>query len=248
MTTDRSAMLPFLEKLEMRTIFSQEEREAILDLPFHPAQVRPNHDFVRQGELVHHSCFVLDGVVGAFKQDSEGERQIVAIGIHGDMIDLHTVAMPEALSALQALTSTTILQVPHDALRRIARAHPNIAQAFWRDCVIDSGILMEWVVNVGRRDARQRMAHFYCELACRSAREEPRNGMAVRHPITQFQLGDILGLTAVHVNRTLKGLRQSRLLETIERSSVRILDWAGLSAAGDFDSNYLQLGLRAEAA
>ena len=240
-STDSSTMLPFLRTLEARSDVSNEEREAILALPFVPRQIRPNYDFVRQGELLSHSCFVLDGVVGSFKQDRDGNRQIVSIFINGDMVDLHSVVVPEAPSALQALTTTTILQVPHSALRQLARAYPNIGEAFWRHCVVDAGILMEWVVNVGRRDARKRMAHFFCELAVRSEGGTPSDGTVIPYPITQFQLSDILGLTAVHINRTLQGLRQSGLLETAERSTQRILNWEGLARTGEFDSAYLHL-------
>ena len=232
-------MLPFLRKMEQRNKFSDDEKAAILSLPFVPIQVKPNRDFVRQNQRLTHSCFVLDGIVGSFKQDRDGNRQIVSIFIDGDMADLHSAALPEALSALQALTPTTILQVPHTALRQVARDYPNIAQAFWRETVVDAGILMEWVVNVGRRDAQTRMAHFYCALAARSVRGKPKDGMTIPYPITQFQLGDILSLTAVHVNRTLQALRQSLLMESIERSTQRILDWDRLARLGDFDLSYL---------
>lgn len=237
------AMMPFLEKFETRTTFSDEERSAILGLPFVPVQVKPNHDFVRQGERVHHSCFVLNGLVGAFEQDRHGDRQITSIFVDGDTVDLHTVVLPEAISALQALTPSTILKVPHEPLREISRAYPKIAEAFWRECTVHAGILMEWVVNVGRRDARSRIAHFYCELACRSAREPPHDGMIIPYGITQFQLSDILGMTAVHVNRTLQGLRQEGLIESVDRSVQRIVDWSGLSEVGEFDPAYLRLGV-----
>ena len=246
MTTDPSTMLPFLRTLEARSVLSEPERQAILALPFVPRQVRPNHDFVRQDQRVAHSCFVLDGVVGSFKQDAPGDRQIVSIFIDGDMVDLHSVVVPEAMSYLQALTPTTILNVPHEALRDLARQYPNLAEAFWRHCVVDAGILMEWVINVGRRDARQRMAHFFCELGSRATRGQPGDGMIIPYPITQFQLSDILSLTTVHINRTLQGLRQSGLLQSVERSIERILDWEGLAAAGDFDPQYLHLCSRGE--
>lgn len=241
MTTDPSSMRPFLRSLEARSCLDDRDRQAILDLPFMAVQVKPNRDFVRQDQHVTNSCFVLDGVVGSFKQDREGNRQIVAIFSDGDMVDLHSVVVPEALATLQALTTTTILQVPHSALRELAGNFPNIAEAFWRHCVVDAGILMEWVMNVGRRDAQTRLAHFFCELATRSARGTPEDGMVIPYPITQFQLSDILSLTAVHTNRTLQALRQARLVESVDRSMHRILDWAALLRRGDFDPAYLHL-------
>lgn len=247
MTTDPSAMLPFLRALEARSILSSEEQQAILGLPFTPQQIRANYDFIRQSEPLTHSTFILDGVVGSYKQDREGNRQIVALFINGDMVDLHSVVVPEAMAYLQALTTTTVLRVPHAALLELAHAHPNIAEAFWRHCVVDAAILMEWVVNVGRRDAKSRMAHFFCELATRSVEGPLRDGILIPYAITQFQLADILSLTAVHINRTLQGLREAKLIESDGRSMHRILDWKGLAKLGDFDPTYLQLDERPEA-
>jgi CRP-like cAMP-binding protein len=236
-----SSMAPFLEKLEARSSFRTDEREAILQLPFHPRQIETNRDFVRRGERVSHSCFVLQGMVGTFGQNRNGNRQITSVFMTGDMIDLQTVVLPEAMSNLQAITTTTILQVPHSDLRRIGHRYPNIAEAFWRECVLDAAIINEWVVNVGRRDARTRMAHLLCELACRSGHATPENAFAFPFPATQAQLGDMLGLTPVHVNRTLKGLREDRVVNVFARS-VEILDWDRLAHIGEFDSTYLQLG------
>nr|WP_283937911.1 helix-turn-helix domain-containing protein [Sphingomonas caseinilyticus] len=88
------------------------------------------------------------------------------------------------------------------------------------------------------------MAHFFCELATRAVGGTPGNGTVIPFPITQFQLSDILSLTAVHINRTLQVLRQAGLLEIADRSTHRILDWNGLARIGEFDPTYLQLGPR----
>ena len=245
--SDAPPLLPFLQKLEARSSLGAEERRAILTLPFTPEHVPANRDFVGLGERVDHCSFVLSGVVGAFAQDRDGNRQIQAIFIDGDMADLNTVVLPESLSALQALRPTTILQVPHNALLKAGRSYPSLAEAFWRECAIDAGILAEWVVNVGRRDARSRMAHFFCEMACRWERQAPANGTRLPHALTQQQLSEILSLTPVHVNRTLQRLRQDRLIDTLERSIMRILDWRKLTAIGDFDSAYLRMDCSAGA-
>lgn len=236
----QSSMTPFLRKLETRSKLTEDERQVILDLPFHPRHVEANQDFVQQGEDVTHSCFVLEGMVGTFGQNKRGGRQITSVFLGGDMIDLNTVVVTQAIADLQALTPTTILQVPHTALRGAAGHHPGIAEAFWRECVIDAAILNEWVVNVGRRDARSRLAHLLCEIACRSGRRPVEDGFSFPFPITQNQLADMTGLTAVHVNRTLKGLREDKLIEMVHRT-VRILNWSRLTKIGEFDPTYLRL-------
>jgi CRP-like cAMP-binding protein len=239
-----SALKPFLDKLEHRSNLRQEEREALLELPFTTVQIASNRDFVHQGQELHSSIFVLEGMVGAFKQNRRGYRQIVAVFIRGDMVDLNSVPVPEAASNLQTLVTTTILQVPHAALRDLAIRYPNLAFAFWRESVIDASILMEWVMNVGQRDARGRMAHFLCEIGYRNVRSLPADGTEIPYPITQFALGDILGLTPVHINRTLQKLRAERLIETVDRSIQRIVDWDRLAKAGDFTPDYLQFDRR----
>ena len=105
--------------------------------------------------------------------------------------------------------------------------------------MVDAGILAEWVVNVGRRDARTRIAHLLCETAVRMGVAPAEGEIIFPFPVTQTQLADATGLTAVHVNRTLQGMRGDGLAEV--RQNARIFDWDALVAAGDFDRTYLQM-------
>lgn len=227
----------FLDRLTRRSVLTDEEQKAILDLPAYAAQVPANRDFVHLGERVDHVSLVVEGIVGRFGQNSEGERQITAIHLPGDMADLHSVVQPEGTSALQALSTTTILRIPHASLRTLAARFPAIAEAFWRDCMVDASILSQWVVNVGRRDARARMAHLLCEMAIRCGARD-KGELQFKFPLTQVHLGNALGLTCVHVNRTLKALRDNGLV-TLRGRTVHILDWEALARAGDFDPAYL---------
>jgi CRP-like cAMP-binding protein len=231
----------FLAKLGCRSVLDEEEKRAILDLPGRPVQVQTNRDYVRLGERVDHSCLVVDGLVGRFGQNREGGRQITALHIEGDMIDLHSVVAPDATSALQALTVTTLLQVPHTALRSVAKRYPAVAEAFWRECVVDAAVLAEWVVNVGRRDARTRTAHLLCEMATRHDEAKAASGFSFPFPATQTHLADMLALTAVHVNRTLKALKAEEVVALGNRQ-VTVLDWERLAELGEFDPAYLRIG------
>ena len=230
----------FLERLMARSVLSEEEQDAIRELPFRVVRVGPNVDFVQLGETPDYCCLIADGLVGRFDQNSAGARQIIALHIPaGDMPDLFSVVQPTATCALQSLTATTILQVPKASLRGVAAAYPAIAEAFWRDCMVDAMILGQWVVNVGRRDARTRIAHLICEMAYRY--KVVRDGTVVfQLPMTQAHLGDVTGLTPVHVNRTLKALQDIGVL--FRHKTVRIADWNGLTVKADFNSAYLQLG------
>jgi CRP-like cAMP-binding protein len=239
--SNRTHLQRFLGRLTSRSVLSEEERQAILNLPSHAQQVRANRDFVSLGETVDHSCLVMAGLVGRFGQNLDGKRQITAIHIPGDMADLHSVVEPSPTSALQALSVSTILCIPHSALREAASQYPAIAEAFWRDCVIDAGILSQWIVNVGRRDAKQRIAHLICEIATRMVGPPADDAIAFDLPITQMQLADATGLTSVHVNRTLQMLRSRGIIEWSRANIVRVPQWDALAGIGEFDAGYLQL-------
>lgn len=230
----------FLERLLRRSALAGAEQDAILALPYEVATYRPNRDFVSQGQLTEHACLVAAGLVGRFAQTASGDRQIIAFHIPGDMADLHSVVAPRAVSPLQALTSATILRFPHGALRAAAFKHPAIAHAFWRDGIVDSGVIAQSVVNLGVRDAAGRMAHLFCEMGIRY--EQIREGSRTRYrfPATQNHIADALGLTPIHVNRTLRALREGGLV-TMASREVTIHDWDRLTQRAEFDTDYLQL-------
>lgn len=235
-----SALQLFLNRLLSRSILTDEEESAVLSLRGTVKQVVAHIDFVRLGEQVDHSCIVVEGLVGRFGQNREGVRQITCLYVPGDMADLPSVVSPKSAWGLGALTRTTILRVRHADLRGIAAKHPGVAEALWRDCVADGSIFSEWVVNVGRRDALARLAHLFCEMAIRCELAGQGNRHSFPLPITQSGLGDATGLTAVHVNRTLKELR-IRSVMTMRGATVTIHNWDRLASIGEFDDGFLLL-------
>lgn len=227
----------FVDRLTARSVLDAEERQAILALRTHRLDLKARHDFVHENEESSYCCLIVAGLVGRFGQLNSGVRQITAFHIPGDMADLHSVVRPIGIGGLHALTDATILRVPHDAIRAMAARYPAIAEALWRDCMLDAAILMQWVVNVGRRDARTRLAHIFCEMAIRYG--ENRDVLTeYAFPVTQEQLGEAAALTGVHVNRSLKMLRESGLVTT-SRGIVQIHDWQRLVKVGEFDPAYL---------
>lgn len=238
MSTESSALQLFVRRLAWRSVLTADEQAAILSLNGKIVEVKSHRDFVRLGEYVDHSCLVVGGVVGRFGQNSDGERQITCIHVPGDMADLPSVVSPKSGWGLTALTPATVLRLAHTDLRRIAAQHAGIAEAFWRDCVADGSMFSEWVVNVGRRDAITRIAHIFCEMAIRCERA----GLGDRHSfpmaITQSDLADATGLTPVHVNRTLKELR-NRAIVTTKAGQIVVHDWKAMVAVGDFDEGYM---------
>ena len=237
---DQSAVMAFVERLQRRSTLSDEESDALLTLRGRTTIARANVDIVPPDQHANHVTLIIEGLVGRFGQVVDGQRQITALHIAGDMCDLHSLVTPATRWPLQALTPTAIMQVSHAQFLAVARAYPNIAEAFWRDCSVDAAILSQWVVNVGRRDARSRMAHLFCEMAVRF--EDAGDGCRTHFtlPMSQNQLADALGMTSVHVNRTLKTLREAGLV-MMSRHEVRVPCWAGLAGIADFDEDYLQV-------
>ena len=246
-SVDQSAMIAFVERLQRRSSLSDDESNALLAMRGRTTIARANVDIVSPDQHANHVSLIIDGLVGRFGQVIDGRRQITALHIAGDMCDLHSLVAPATEWPLQALTPTAIMQVSHAQLLAVARTYPNIAEAFWRDCSVDAAILSQWVVNVGRRDARSRMAHLFCEMAVRF--EDAGDGCRTHFtlPMSQTQLGDALGMTSVHVNRTLKALREGGLV-MMSHHEVRVPCWRALANVADFDPHYLQICLSRAAA
>ena len=228
----------FLDRLLLRSALSQEERDAILDLPGEMKLVRANLDIVQEGEVVDHACLVVEGLLGRFQDLSDGRREITALHIPGDMPDLLAVPLPRVPFGITAICASKIIRVRRSALLEAATHHAGIAVAFMRDAAVDASILSTWVTNTGRRSAIERVAHLLCEMNVRL--HAIGRGAANRFtmPCTQVHLADATGLTSVHVNRTLQTLKR-RGLVSVSGHTFEILDWDVLKQIADFQPSYL---------
>ncbi len=231
----------FVRRLTARSTITDRERLAILALTGEVVTMRAHLDFVQSGECVDHSCLIVEGIAGRYAESPNGHRQITSVYIPGDMADLPSVVSPRSAWGLSTLTRSTILRIPHTQVRQLAAAHPGVAEAFWRDCVADGSIFSEWVMNVGRRDALSRIAHLLCELAIRSEQAGIGDQQSYPLKITQATLADATGLTGVHVNRTLRQLKEL-LIVMFDAGTVTIQNWGELVGIADFDRGYLLFG------
>lgn len=192
---------------------------------------------VREGEPTSVCTLLVTGFAFRQKLVTNGARQIISIHIPGEMLDIQNCMLGVADHNVQALTRATVGIVPKAALGALMAARPNIRRAIWLDSLIDAAVFREWVVNVGRRDARTRIAHLLCELADR-LKASGADGDIYDFPLTQEQVGDATGLTAVHTNRTLQSLRKDGLI-SLSSNRLSILDWDALCEVGDFNERYL---------
>jgi CRP-like cAMP-binding protein len=230
-----------LRKLEYWGELTSSDRAALLALPHTLRTIEARQHIVREGDIATHSCVIRSGFAFRHKILGDGGRQILAIHMTGDFVDLQNALLGHADHSVQTLTNAEVAFIPREAIVALAFERPAIGMAFWKDSLVDGSMFREWVANVGRRDARARLAHLLCEFALRleASGEAPLTRWEL--PMTQEHLGDCTGLTSVHVNRTLKALEQDELISRSTRS-VTIEDWKRLAEAGDFDSGYLHLG------
>lgn len=238
---DHSTLEPLLDKLTYRAELDREDREAILALPFTVKTVERSHFIVRERERATHSCVMLSGYSIRSKLVATGNRQIVSIHMKGEVVDLQNSMLEVADHSVQMLTAGKIASIPREAVIELTLDRPRIGHAMWKDTLVDGSIFREWITNVGRRDARTRIAHLLCEFSLRLKVAGLGRDEGYELPMTQEQLADATGLTSVHVNRTMKSLERDGLIERSNPRSVQIGDWRRLAEAGDFDSNYLHL-------
>ncbi|MCA1653276.1 MAG: Crp/Fnr family transcriptional regulator [Sphingomicrobium sp.] len=229
---------PMVRKLELWGPLEEEDRAALLALPYTLREIPQQGYIVRDGDRPTHSCALLRGYAFRQKIVADGERQILAVQIPGDLVDLQNSLLPKADHSVQALTRVEVAYIPREPIVALAFERPAIGKLLWFDTLVDGSIAREWITNIGRRDAYTRIAHLLCEFALRLEKAGIGERDRYELPMTQEQIADATGLTAVHVNRTLRTMDESGFL-TRDKRSVVIHDWARLAQAGDFSSGYL---------
>jgi CRP-like cAMP-binding protein len=229
---------PLVRRWSKYRPFSTEDCSAIRDLPYTRRTFGKDAYIVREGEQAGECSLILRGFAYRQKLLSDGRRQIISFHIPTEFVDLQNGVLGTADHNVQSLNHCEIAAVPRSAIMELADQRPAVRLAMWIDTLIDSSIFREWVVNVGRRDSRARIAHLLCELVIRLRRIGADREGLFDFPLTQEQLADATGLTAVHTNRTLQSLRREGLLQ-LSNGILRVLDWEGLREVGDFDELYL---------
>ncbi|MEG3178246.1 Crp/Fnr family transcriptional regulator [Sphingomonas sp. RB3P16] len=233
---------PLLNKLKRRSSLEAEDELALMGLPFTTKVLEPSRYLVRQGDKASFGCVLLQGFAYRQKVVGDGGRQIVALQVPGDAIDMQNSLLKIADHSVQALSTIMVARIPFQALLDLAALRPAIAQAFWMDTFVDSSIAWEWMANIGRRNALMRVAHLLCEIALRLEAVTFCGGELDTPAMTQEQMSDALGLTPVHVNRMLKKLENLNLIDRKSRA-VSIIKMAKLREFADFQETYLHLDM-----
>jgi CRP-like cAMP-binding protein len=236
---------PLIRKLASIVVLSDDERAALLGIPATVRNVGADEEIVHEGDHPSECCLIVEGFTCRYTMTEDGKRQIFSFHIPGDIPDLQSLHLEVMDHSLGTLVPSKLAFISHATIRDLVRRCPRIADAFWRDTLIDAAVFREWMVGLGRRDAYERIAHLLCELFVRLKAVGLTSGHAYKLPLTQAELGDALGLSTVHVNRTLQQLRGDGLIQT-QGGMVLVQDWERLKQAGQFDETYLHL--RKEAA
>ncbi|HEY0164701.1 MAG TPA: Crp/Fnr family transcriptional regulator [Sphingomicrobium sp.] len=235
---DPEALSPLLRRWEKRIHLSAADRKAIANLPWTRRSFARNAYLVREGEPPSECGLLLSGMTCRQKVTIRGARQILSFHIPGDFVDLQNCLLGEADHNVQAVNRSEVAIIPTDVLAELTSSHPAIGRAMWLDTLIDSSVLREWVVNLGRRNARSRISHLLCELSLRLQASGLTEQRTCVFQFNQQDIADATGLTDVHTNRTLHALRRDGLISLSFRS-VKVLDWQGLKDEGEFSERYL---------
>jgi CRP-like cAMP-binding protein len=199
-----------IRKLESIGPLTGAERDALRHLETTQVGVGTRHDIVREGERPNTLTLVLHGLLCRYKIVADGKRQIMSFHIPGDVPDLPCLVIPVMDHSLCTLAPSQIAVISRAALLDLLAEQPQLARLFWRDTVVDAAIFREWMVGIGRRSAFTRIAHLFCEMIVRMRTVGLSADNTVDLPLTQTDVADALGLSTVHVNRTLQELRAAR--------------------------------------
>jgi CRP-like cAMP-binding protein len=231
-------LAPLVRKLEQWHALNDDERNALLALPHTVRDLKAHQFIVWDGDRPQNACLLLNGFAYRHKLAGNGSRQILSIHMKGDLVDLQNSLLGVADHNVQMMTDGSLALIPVQAIVDLAFHYPAVGMAMWYETLVEGSIFREWILNVGRRDAFTAIAHLLCEFAMRAEAAEVGHADNYELPLTQEQLADAVGLTSVHVNRTLMKLEDEGHIRR-NRRTIEIDDWQNLAKVADFEPRYL---------
>lgn len=229
-----------IRKLAVFAPLSDAERDALKGLAGHTRRYAAREDVIRQGDRTEHVNLLLEGFACRYKTLEDGRRQILSFFVPGDICDLNVFILERMDHSIGAMSPCLFGAIPRRLIDEVTQAHPRLTRALWWSTLVEEAIAREWLMNVGQRSAYERAAHLFCELYWRLRVVGLVRDGTFDFPVTQTELGDALGLSAVHVNRTMQELRRDGLISTQGRE-LTVLNLEDLEHAGMFDPSYLHL-------
>lgn len=231
---------PVASKLEAFTRLSSDDRAALAQVTRNVRFVEARRDLISEGDRPRFVHLVLDGWGCRYKTLPDGKRQIVSIFVPGDFCDVNVYILKQMDHSIGAITRIKVAMITPEEMNALTEGRPRVTQALWWHELVTTAVQREWTVNLGQRSAYERLGHLLVELYLRLRTVGRASDGRCDFPLTQNDLADATGLTAVHVNRTLQELRRDGLIE-LERKQLRILDLERLKDLSRFNANYLHL-------
>ncbi len=230
---------PFVAKLERFVSLGANEVESINALCREQKRLSPEHVIIAEGSRPDHVCVIIQGFAYRYKILPGGRRQILGYVVPGDLCDVHFAVFDHLDHGVASLGDSQVVKIPIGKLLDLLVRHPAIERGLSLAALVDRSILHEWLLNIGQRNAYQKLSHFFCEMSVRLKAIGHVNGDgSVELPLNQAALADTTGLTLVHINRTLQRMRCEGLI-ALRRRRLMIRDPERLAAIAGFDDVYL---------
>ncbi len=231
---------PLILKLTQSGLLTEEDHAVLTEVTRDVRHVPAETVLVEQGAPVEGAPLVVSGIAYRYRLLQDGRRQILGMLLPGDFCDLQGALLGSSDHYTEALTDAETVWLTRETIDRLTLAPTRIARALWWSTLVDEAILRAWLTNMGQQEANKWLAHFICEFLLRLQVVGRAQADAFEMPFRQAKLADILGITSVHVSRTLSDLRDRGLLDLSHRR-VKIPDVARLRAYCEFDPSYLHL-------
>jgi CRP-like cAMP-binding protein len=229
---------PLTRKLSAFVALSEGELAALKDLHKRHRTFVPGRDLVHQGQSEHAAYILSEGWVCSYKIQPDGSRQIVDFQIPGDFLGLRSVLLHTSDHSIEPIVEIQAAEVLVSDLLTAFAETPRLATAILWAASRDEAMVVEHLVGLGRRGAEKRMAHFLLELGARLTLIGMGSKAGYACPLTQYHLADALGLSAVHVNRVLRKLREAGCV-TFREGYVAFDNYDRLVELAEFDPAYL---------
>lgn len=229
---------PLTRKLNSFVPLLPDELACLAELQSRRRSLPPLTEIVHEGQTDHRAWILQEGWANCYKLVPNGGRQIISFPLPGDFMGLRSVLLRTSDHSFASLTGAVVSDVPTQRIIEVFHQFPRIATAILWAASRDEAMVVEHLVNIGRRSAIERLAHLFLELGQRLKMVDLVSSNSFACPLNQYVLADALGLTAIHVNRVLRQLRERRLI-TVKAHQVIIHDLDGLRELAGYDSGYL---------
>jgi CRP-like cAMP-binding protein len=199
-------------------------------------------DIVRQGDRPRYAVMVISGMLARYHTRASGERQYLSLHIAGDLPDLQSLFLGIMDHSVCALDEAYIACFPHAEILSLVKRTPSAALALWRHTLIDAAIFRQSITSLGRRGAAARVAHLFCEQFTRARAVGSAAAWSCPFPLSQSQIGQVVGLSLPSVHRATQVLRKEKCAD-VRSGELHILNWQRLSHHAGFDPTYLHADL-----